>query len=124
MSHCACKEQEIIMENIVPTTLFALYNVISCLVTKRCVMEEWMREGVKGKTCAYLEKLTNMEITAQECVLLFARTLKYFATELIQSNGHKDLDVLLLTFAWRKELASLETLALERVLFIVHQAKN
>ena len=102
MSHCACKEQEIIMENIVPTTLFAQYNVISCLVTKRCVMEEWMREGVKGKTCAYLEKLTNMEIIVLECVHPFVEIMKYFVQELIRNNGHKDLVVLLPTFVWRK----------------------
>ena len=112
------------MENIVLIILFALYSVTSYHVMKPFATEEWTKEDAKGKICAFLEKSTNMEITAQECVLLFARTLKYFATELIQSNGHKDLDVLLLTFAWRKELASLETLALERVLFIVHQAKN
>ena len=112
------------MESIVLIILSALYSVTWYLVTKPFATEEWTKEDAKGKICAFLEKSTNMEITAQECVLLFARTLKYFATELILSNGHKDLDVLLLTFAWRKELASLETLALERVLFIVHQAKN
>ena len=124
MSLCACKEQEIIMENIVPTTLFAQYNVISCLVMKLCVMEEWMREGVKGKTCAYQEKLTSMEIIVLECVHQFVEIMKYSVMELIRNNGHKDLAVLLPTFVWKKGQAFLEILALELAQFIVRQAKD
>ena len=124
MNLFVCNEQGITTENIVRTILFARSNVTSCHVTKPCATEEWMKEDVKERIYAYQEKSTNLEIIVLECVHQFVRTVKSFAMELIQNNGLKDLVALLLTFVWRKELASSEILVLELAPLIAHQEKN
>ena len=124
MNLCVCKEPEITTENIVRTTPFVRYNVISFHVTKPSATEEWTKEAVKERIYAYQEKSTSLEIIVLDSVHQFVRIMKSFAMELIQNNGLKDLAALRLTFVCRKELASSEILVLELAPLIVHQAKD
>ena len=87
--------------HIIPSVLF---GATQYHVTKLFVMVEWMKEGVKERTCAFQEKLTILEIIVLANALQFALIMKSSARERILSNGQQERDVRPLIFVWTEEL--------------------